>query len=117
MAGSLERLERAPWLLPLVWTLGQGVPCDPVAVAEELGVPVRLAKTMVWTARRLGFCDEPPGVRVVRSGREFAAETPAFILYARLRARRVSGIALSKSGVSGGRQEKIMEKAKKLLEG
>ena len=110
-----EALARRPWLLPLAWVLAERGSCDHVVVADALGVPVRLAKSLVYHARRLGLCVEPVGVRVVRSGREFAGEGRAFYFYAKIRGRRVSGAALSKSGVGGERAGRLLERALALL--
>jgi len=107
-------LERMPWLLPVAWARQELGSCDPVVIAEELEVPVRLARSLVWRARLAGLCDEPPRARIVRRGREFAAETSAFYLYARVQGRRVRGEALSKSGAAGARA-RLVERVIELL--
>ncbi len=115
---GLERvLERYPWLLPLAWAVlvEGGSACDPVVLSGLLGVPSRLARSLAWHGRKLGLCEGGGLPRVARRGREFAAETSGFYLYARIRGRRVSGYALSKSGVEGEASKRRVERARELL--
>jgi len=115
-AGCREALERAPWLLPVVWAVGRGVPCDHTVLADELGVPARLARSLVYYARRWGLCGGCPGVEVYRKGREYAAVTPGYVLYAVVRGRKVRGVALSRSGVEGREGRRLLERALLVLD-
>ncbi len=110
-----EALAKRPWLLPLAWVLGERGSCDHVVVAETLGVPVRLARSLTYHARRLGLCGEEPELRIVRAGREFAGEGRAFYFYAKLKGRRIAGAVLSKSGVEGKRAERLLGRVRALL--
>jgi len=111
-----RRLEEAPWLLPVAWAVARGVPCDHAVLAEEIGVPARLARSLVYYARRRGLCTPCPSVRVRRLEREYAAETGGYILYAVVKKRRVAGYAISKSGVEGERYGRLLGRALVVLE-
>ena len=98
---GVDALLRYPWLLPVVWARGRGLSCDSVVIAVELGVPRRLARTLVYYAGRLGLCDLE-GLCVARRGPSFYAMVGGHVVYARIRRRRVSGYTLSPG--SGGRE-------------
>lgn len=110
-------MEKYPWLLPIIWVLEKGASCDPVVVAEELGIPTRLARTLVYKARRLGLCESKPDVCIVRSGRSFYGVMGSLVFVARLRNRRVTGYVFKIGYDYVGVKKRILMEALEYLKG
>ena len=108
---NVDVLVRYPWLLPVVWARSRGLSCDSAVIAEELGVPRRLARTLVYYAGRLGLC-ELGDLCVARRGPSFYAMVGGLLVYARIRRRRVTGYTLS-PGSSG--RERVWSEALEAL--
>ncbi len=113
----MEALARAPWLLPLVWAVREGYACDHVVVAEALGVPSRLARSLVHYGKGMGLCDGvPESLCMIREGPEFYARVGGLLIYARVRRRRVTGYVFSTSGVYVGSRKRLYERVRRVLE-
>ncbi|BAN90485.1 hypothetical protein [Aeropyrum camini] len=97
-----EVLKLYPWLLPVLWLFSQGSSGSEIVTADSasriLGVPKRLARTLLHYAAKAGVAErEVWGYRapsqvcieVRRSGRYYAAVVGSTVYVAKTLARRV----------------------------
>jgi len=109
-------ITRYPWLIPLLWFVGRNR-CREFAVdtlAEELGVSTRLARSLVFYGRRLGFivkskgglysprCDGRGMPEILACGRVYIVDVGGVFYVARVSRRRVRWFTVPRKLVECG---------------